>query len=229
MKILAIGAHPDDIEIFMYGLLATYKKRGDDIFLVIATDGGAGNVNNSSNLIKKRENETILGLKKLGRPTFLNFSDGCLSYLNEAQKVINELIKSIQPDLIITHAPDDYHHDHRALSNYITQNVGFSCPVIFCDTLMGINFNPDFYIDISEFFEEKCKSINAHESQNPMNFIEVVTLMNRYRSAQCNAPENNYAEAYRFNKRFPFSDIRLLIPDPPKYRPFYNNNLDSLV
>jgi LmbE family N-acetylglucosaminyl deacetylase len=39
MKILALGAHPDDIEIFMYGLVSTYKKEGNQVFTMIATDG----------------------------------------------------------------------------------------------------------------------------------------------------------------------------------------------
>ena len=42
MKILAIGAHPDDIEIFMYGLLAVYKNLGNEVFTLIATDGSKG-------------------------------------------------------------------------------------------------------------------------------------------------------------------------------------------
>ena len=42
MKILALGAHPDDIEIFMLGLLLCFKSRGDEIYMAIATDGAAG-------------------------------------------------------------------------------------------------------------------------------------------------------------------------------------------
>ena len=45
MKILALGAHPDDIELFMYGLLSIFKSKGDDLYLGIATDGSAGEIN----------------------------------------------------------------------------------------------------------------------------------------------------------------------------------------
>ena len=45
MKILAIGAHPDDIEIFMFGLLTLFKERGDQVCLMIATDGSKGGAN----------------------------------------------------------------------------------------------------------------------------------------------------------------------------------------
>ena len=65
MKILALGAHPDDIEIFMYGLVAIYKKVGHQVFTMIATDGAKGGSQTDGTLIKKRAEETIAGLKNL--------------------------------------------------------------------------------------------------------------------------------------------------------------------
>ena len=55
MKILAIGAHPDDIEIFMYGLLKLLKNNGNEIFLAIATDGALGGDNSKENLVEIRK------------------------------------------------------------------------------------------------------------------------------------------------------------------------------
>ena len=51
MKILALGAHADDIEIFMYGLLAICKNRGDEVFTIVATDGAKGGDNSDGTLI----------------------------------------------------------------------------------------------------------------------------------------------------------------------------------
>ena len=79
MKILAVGAHPDDIEIFMYGLLASCLKRGDNVFLGVATDGAAGQVITNSNLKEKRASETVLGLSNIAEPTLLSLPDGELS------------------------------------------------------------------------------------------------------------------------------------------------------
>ena len=59
MKILAIGAHPDDIEIFMYGLVSIYKKEGNQIFTMIATDGSKGGSTKDDLLSKKREKEIM--------------------------------------------------------------------------------------------------------------------------------------------------------------------------
>ena len=138
MKILAVGAHPDDIEIFMYGLIAACKQRGDEIILCVATDGAAGNIQINNNLKKIREKETLLGLAKVGIPCFLELIDGNLDGSLNAYKIICDFINDIKPDLVITHDPNDYHPDHRSLSKYITKSVGFKCPVLFAETLLGI-------------------------------------------------------------------------------------------
>ena len=59
MKILALGAHPDDIEIFMYGLASIYKKEGNDVFTMIATDGSKGG-SLSGKLLSKKEKKRQL-------------------------------------------------------------------------------------------------------------------------------------------------------------------------
>ena len=62
--------------------------------------------------------------------------------------------------------------------------------------MMGINFHPTYYIDISKYMIEKIKSISSHVTQKPERFVNLAKLMNAYRSAQCNAPKGSYAEAY---------------------------------
>ncbi len=229
MKILAIGAHPDDIEIFMYGLLAACKKRGDEIITVIATDGAAGNYLGIKNLKKIRMKETRLGLKKISKPIFLGLEDGNLSSSKNSKLIINKCIEKQNPDLIVTHDLNDYHSDHRSLSGIVTESAGFKYPILFSDTLMGVNFEPDFYIDITNFIAEKNEAVMAHKSQNPIMFWKAVKLMNRFRSAQCNAPENHYAEAYKTLKKFPFVDICSLLPPSPKIRKFYDINSDGFL
>ena len=71
MKVLAVGAHPDDIEIFMYGLLSIYKKEGHQVYTMIATDGAKGGAVSGVKLAIKRANEAIKGLEKLSLPIFL--------------------------------------------------------------------------------------------------------------------------------------------------------------
>ena len=224
MKILALGAHPDDIEIFMYGLVSIYKKEGNQVFTMIATDGSKGGALTDELLSKKREKEAIAGLKELSKPTFLNIPDGELGENPEHEKIIKENILKIMPDLIITHSQNDYHSDHRSLSLITSSVVSHYIPVLCCDTLMGVNFNPNFYVDITEHFSLKEEAILKHETQNPQRFVDLSKLMNTYRAAQCNAPKGKYAEAYAFKPSFPFIDIRHILPSPLKIRPFHIEN-----
>ena len=212
MKILALGAHPDDIEIFMYGLASIYKKEGNEVYTIIATDGSKGGSKEGELLSQKREKEAIAGLEKLSMPTFLNLPDGELGEEPNHRKVIKDNIFKIMPDLIITHSEHDYHSDHRALSFLTRSVVSHYVPILYCDTLMGVNFNPNFYIDITEHLELKKKAVLKHKTQKPERFVDLFKLMNSYRAAQCNAPQGTYAEAYSFTPSFPYTDIREMLP-----------------
>ena len=221
MKILGIGAHPDDIEIFMFGLLTIFKERGDQVFLMIATDGALGGVNKGDSLKNKRKIEAISALENLSSPIFLDIPDGALGDHLQHKKIIKENILNIMPDLIVTHAKNDYHADHRSLSLLVSSAVSHYIPILYCDTMMGVNFNPNYYVDITDHCELKKQAILNHLSQDPERFVDLSILMNSYRAAQCNAPKGSYAEAYCFTPSFPFSDIRNILPPSPKLRTFY--------
>lgn len=231
MNVLAITAHPDDAEIFMYGLLSIFKKKQNNIDVIIATDGSAGGSQKGQALAKTRANETIKGLSKLTKPIFLNHPDGRLYDNANIFDSLSDCVKKINPDVVITHSPYDYHTDHRTLSKLTAEIIDFRCPILFCDTLMGLNFTPEFFIDISCEFEEKRKAILNHKSQNPIRFVNAIELNNKFRAAQCNAPLGKYAEAYNTYKSFPYFNVSKIIPNLMKIKPFnivYKNN-DSLI
>jgi len=224
MKVLAIGAHPDDIEIFMYGLLSIYKKEGHQVYTTIATDGAKGGATKGKKLAQQRADEATKGLKKLSSPIFLNLPDGELGIEMGHAMIIKESILKIMPDLIITHSENDYHADHKSLSLITNRAVSHYIPILYCDTLMGINFHPNYYVDITDYYKAKKDAILKHISQDPQRFVDLFELMNSYRAAQCNAPKGSYAEAYSFIPSFPFSDIREILPSPLKLRPFHIEN-----
>ena len=228
MRILAVGAHPDDIEIFMIGFLLACKKLNYEIHLIVATDGTLGGTG-QLNLKKIRYEETKKALKKINNPIFLDLPDGFLGYENEHQIKIKKYIENIKPDLIVTHDPNDYHSDHKKLSKMVSFAAGHYTPVMYCDTLMGINFVPDYYVDITDFYKYKVQAILKHKSQKPKRFVNLINLMNSYRAAQCNAPIGHYAESFKFCSSFPFSDIREYLPKPPKIRPFYIEEIKGFL
>ena len=230
MKILAIGAHPDDIEIYMFGFLSICAARGDDIILCIATDGAQGNVGDEKNLVDVRARETLKALSYFDfKPIMLNIPDGNIEFYSNTFTLLKSTIDNYNPDLIVTHSQNDYHADHRALSKFVVNIAGFKCPVLFADNLMGVDFKPLFYIDITKYFLEKKKAILSHKSQRPEKFFKATELLNRFRSAQCNTPDGNYVECYNYFPRFPFSDIRSLLPPEPQQHHYYSKDSRGLM
>ena len=219
LKILAIGAHPDDIEIYMYGLLRKFKCLGNNVYNIIATDGSKGGEKKGDRLKHIRKKETIKGLQDFGKPFFLNITDSTFGDSLDHKIILKKQINEIDPDLIITHSKNDYHQDHQNLSSLMKSIATFNYPVLNADTFMGINFLPNYYVDITDEFEKKIEAIMKHESQNPQNYVNAVKIWNGFRSAQCNGKLGTYAEAYSFDPSFPFSDIRSFLPNSPTLKP----------
>lgn len=220
MKILALGAHPDDIEIFMFGTLAAYAALGAELTFAIATDGAKGGKGDPKSLVKTRREEATEAAGLLGvTPRFLGFPDGALVADAALIDTLKALIGEVQPDLAITHAPNDYHGDHRALSDGVRIAASFEVPVLHADTLGGTGFSPSHYVDISSHWDLKAQAILAHRSQGPEHYLNGARMQNAFRAGQCNGAPGALAEAFRFEPLFPFADIRELLPPAPRIRP----------
>jgi LmbE family N-acetylglucosaminyl deacetylase len=220
VKILALGAHPDDIEIFMFGTMAAYAAQGAELVFAIATDGARGGHGDPGSLARARRKEATAAAGLLGvTPHFLDFPDGALVADAALIGALKALIGTVQPDLAITHAPNDYHGDHRALSDGVRIAASFAVPVLHADTLGGTGFSPTHYVGISAHFDLKAKAIRAHRSQDPRQYVDAARTQNAFRAGQCNGAAGSLAEAFRFEPVFPFADIRALLPPAPPIRP----------
>ncbi|TIN24972.1 MAG: PIG-L family deacetylase [Mesorhizobium sp.] len=219
MKILALGAHPDDIEIFMFGTMAAYAAQGAELTFAIATDGAKGGKSDPRTLARVRREEATAAAALLGvAPRFLDFPDGELVADAALIGALKALIGETEPDLVITHAPNDYHADHRALSDGVRIAASFAVPVLHADTMGGTGFSPTHYVDISAHADIKAKAIRMHQSQDPERFVDGARTQNLFRASQCNGAQGSLAEAYRFEPTFPFADIRALLPPAPAIR-----------
>jgi len=121
MKILGIGAHPDDLEILAGGTLAKYAKTGNEVVMAHVLNGDKGSFNIPSKKLaamrkkEARESAKIIGAKSMG----LNIPDGELFSDLKTRKIMMDLIRSVRPDVIITHSPNDYYSDHNATSEIV--------------------------------------------------------------------------------------------------------------
>ncbi|MCY2966071.1 MAG: PIG-L family deacetylase, partial [Planctomycetota bacterium] len=121
LRLLILGAHPDDAEYHAGGLAIKYRRAGHVVKLVSATDGGAGHYALSGtelSMIRKREAErsaaSIGAISELWR-----FPDGRLEPTLELRERVIREIRTFRPDLVLTHRTCDYHPDHRAIGQAV--------------------------------------------------------------------------------------------------------------
>lgn len=219
MRILAVGTHPDDIEIACSGTLAKCVKRGDTVIVCHASTGNLGHVEiPPKELTEIRAKEAKRAGAMAGFEVICAGFDDLEIYDNNktARDMMVDIIKYANPDLIITHDPDDYMPDHTATSrlvfdasftatlpNYKTKqpNPAKLVPIYYMDTLAGVNFNPTMYVDITNEIDLKLDMLNCHESQivwmrdhDHIDFPDMVRTCSRYRGYQCGV---DYAEGFR--------------------------------
>jgi len=220
MRILAIGAHPDDLEIYAWGSLCAWAEMGAELVLAVATDGAAGGKMPPADLALLRGQEARTAATALGtEPLFLGLPDGGLTTEPQLAPRLAELVRDTAPDLLLSHAANDYHADHRALAMAASQACGFSVPFLQMDTMNGTGFTPTHWVDATPHWAAKCEAIRAHASQDPERFVIASERQAAFRAGEANGPPDARAEAFRFEPRFPFADIRALMPPSPPLRP----------
>ncbi|MDI4645857.1 PIG-L deacetylase family protein [Cohnella hashimotonis] len=219
MNVLAIGAHPDDIEVYCAGTLLKYKQQGHDIFIALTTSGNIGSNEYESReaIAAQREQEQLEAAKILGADVrFLRFDDQGLQDTPETRRAVINAIRWANPDVILTHSPEDPSTDH-AVTGKIVSEVMLSIPgklipadeppiaknpSLFCYTpAAGIGFLPEVYVDISDVFPLKKEALTKHTSQfnwmdvyQSHNLLSIMEISDKFRGLQAGY---EYAEGFR--------------------------------
>ena len=218
LRILAVGAHPDDLELLCAGTLARYAADGHTVIMAHLLNGDKGHYEmDSAELAAVRKAEAdaagrVIGAEVVG----LDLPDGELCADLETRRAVIDLIRDARPDLIITHAPGDYTSDHTEASRVVCDASFFAAaplmktrvaahdkivPVFFMDTLAGMGFLPTEYVDITDVFDRKIAMLEAHQSQltwlkghHGSDILDFVETTARFRGVQCGV---RYAEGFR--------------------------------
>jgi len=186
--ILVVVAHPDDAEAFCGGTIARLTRAGNEVTLVVCTNGDRGSHDHRvrpSELVSVRRQEEdeacrMLGIKDV---IWLGYRDGELSHMTDLRERIIRVIRQIQPDILLTFDPwkhYEFHPDHRSVGFTVSEarmlsDLPWICPEF---TLEGLEpwhtqemylfapEEPNYWVDISETLETKISSRMAHHSQN---------------------------------------------------------------
>lgn len=233
MKILAVGAHPDDIEIRCAGTLAKYYRRGDKITMVVVTDGRVGsNTIPQDKLVKVRRKEAEASAKHINAELIMmGYPDQFLFNTEETRKAMIDVIRKVSPDVILAPSLSDYHSDHviagqlcidaRTMAVIKLIKTDFEpCEktphLYFVDTAAGLGFTPEEFVDISDTIDVKKQMLLEHRSQvnfmyelRGAEFESMVEVTARYRGLQAGV---RYAEGFQICKLQPRVTIKNLLP-----------------
>lgn len=173
MNILALGAHPDDIEIGCGGTLLKYARAGHHVYLMILTDGARGGD------ADMRRNEQLSSSRILGvREIFWGgYDDTELPVARAAIQQIEDVVKKIDPAFIFVNYLDDTHQDHRHLAMCTVTATRYTRNVLFYETPTTQNFSPTVYVDIDGLLEDKVRSLEAHASQVRKTNVEGLSIL----------------------------------------------------
>ena len=184
LRILIIGAHPDDCDMKAGGTAAIYRSLGHEVRFVSVTNGQSGHQQMyGQTLTARRTEEAARAGRVIGvQYDVLEFPDGGLQPTLEARYRIIRLIREFGPDLVLTHRPNDYHPDHRYTSQIVCDAAYMvmvpavvpDVPPLRKNPVMGFlsdnfqrpyPFSPTVVVDIEPVLDQVIDMIDCHESQ----------------------------------------------------------------
>lgn len=173
MNILAIGAHPDDIEIGCGGTLIKYASAGHDVFLFVLSEGGFG----GEPAMRRQEQEN--SAKAMGAKGVL-WGDCLDTEIEDGRELIlkiEKVISQIKPELVLLNYYEDIHQDHRAAAKAGISATRYVREVLFFEVPTTQRFDPDVFVDIRDVFEKKQELLRIHASQVDKTRVDNLTIL----------------------------------------------------
>ena len=179
MNILAIGAHPDDIEFGCGGTLIKYAQKGYNIFLMILTLGQMG----GEGKIREKEQKASCEILKSKEVFFGKYTDTKLPLDQGVIDSIEKVLKIVEPEFIFVNYFDDTHQDHRHLAQATLSATRYIRNVLFYEVPTTQNFIPNVFVDIERTLKDKMAALQAHNSQVLRTNIEGVPITEMAKSS----------------------------------------------
>jgi len=201
LRVIVVGAHPDDPESGCGGTIARYADLGHEVVVIYLTRGEAGIAGKSHGeaaAIRSAEAQKACQILK-ARAVFAGQIDGSTEVNPGRYADFRKLLEAQRPDLVFTHWPVDTHPDHRVASllvydAWLRSDKRFA--LYYFEVLTGSQsqlFAPSLYVDITATESRKRAACYAHVSQQPDEWYPHHDQMNRFRGFEAGT---KYAEAF---------------------------------
>lgn len=222
-RVLAVVAHPDDAELLCAGTLARARGDGAAVGVCVLCRGDKGQpADRVSNLAAVRRREAAASARLLGAKLFhVGFGDGTLFDGPVQRRKVIDVFRAFRPTLVLAHAPEDYHPDHRAAAalaeaaswlaasrGQTTRRPPLDAPpaLWWMDCLQTTGFEPGFYLDISDFAGLKRRMLACHASQlaraTDTGFAALDALAERQQTLRGAEAGVAAAEVFRWHRSF---------------------------
>ncbi len=172
--VLALAAHPDDMEIGCGGTLAVYAGRGVNVHVFVATDGGKGGVA----AVRREEQAKAAHILGIDTIHWGGFEDTALSA--DADRLIasiEKLVTELDPDMVFVNHYVDTHQDHRMLARAAHSATRFVPNLLSYETPTSYEFDPGVYMDIGPTMEKKRQALQAHASQVERTNVQGLNIL----------------------------------------------------
>lgn len=169
-RILAIGAHPDDIEIAAGATLAKERDAGNYVYGLILTHGTEGG-DAAKRLLEAGKGAEFLGLDEF---RVMDFHDTRLfEQSNEVLQAIESVINQIKPDMVFTHSINDIHQDHQVVHT-ATLRAARRLSTILCyeSPSVTVDFRPEYFVDVADYVDVKVEAIREHWDQRKKAYVK---------------------------------------------------------
>jgi len=180
LDLLVFSSHPDDAELGCSGTIALNVKQGKKVGIIDLTEGELGT--KGSAMIRREEADRAAQILKLSVRENLKLADGFFEADKESVLKIIEVLRKYQPEIVLANAPADRHPDHGKGANIVSKACflsGLSKITTVIDEVSQMHWrpkavfhyiqdryiNPDFVVDITEFWDLKIASIKAYKTQ----------------------------------------------------------------
>src|SRR4051812_42511692 len=161
LRVLAIGAHPDDVELGCFGTLLRLQRSGSEVALCVLSDGERG----GSPEHRHEEARASARLLKADL-TQAGLPDTEIAEGHPTIGIIEELVARFRPAVVLVPSPDDTHQDHRNAAR-AALSAARSVPGLLFYQLPSTarTFRPSLFVEITEVIDEKVRAVAIHESQ----------------------------------------------------------------
>jgi len=178
MNILAIGAHPDDLEFGCGGTLLKYARQGHQVYALVMTKGGVG----GNPDVRTKEQEAAAQLLGVKEVFWGNYPDTELPLSKDIITFIEDIIRKVNPEIAFFNYYDDTHQDHRVLTRSCLSATRYTKEVLCYEVPSTQNFNPTIFVDIGDVLEQKLKLLECHASQVHKTQVPDLTILESARS-----------------------------------------------